>query len=122
MPRRAWARLTMTTPTPAMTAQEGNETMGKRNCISCGKEIRDGDQLEHLRTDHLGPHYFWMGAREYRTDEPSMTGVEIRKLTNSSTHGMITEDRDGQWIYYSDGQAIDLTHRPHLFVLLPATT
>jgi len=26
-----------------------------------------------------------------------------------------------EWIYYSDSEAIDLTHEPHLFVLLPAT-
>lgn len=95
--------------------------MSQRQCIACGKLVRQGDETEHLRTNHLGPHYFWFDARQYRTEEPSMTGAELRKIANVSSHGHLVEDRDGEWIYYYDGQAIDLTHSPHLFVLLPAT-
>lgn len=96
--------------------------MSKRQCAVCKKEVRQGDETEHLRTNHLGPHYFWFDAREFRTDEPSMTGAELRKLVDASPHGHLIEDRDGKEIYYSDGQAIDLTHTPHFFILLPATT
>lgn len=95
--------------------------MGMRLCAVCKKEVRQGDETEHLRTMHLGPHYFWMEAREFRTEEPSMTGGEIIKMTNADPMGHLCEDRDGKWIYYSHGEAIDLTHRPHLFILLPAT-
>lgn len=53
--------------------------MGTRKCAVCGKDVRDGDETEHLRTNHLGPHYFWFDAKKYRTERPSMTGGEIKQ-------------------------------------------
>jgi hypothetical protein len=95
--------------------------MSERTCAVCGKLVRQGDETEHLRTNHLGPHYFWFDARKYRTEEPSMTAGEIRKMVDCGWAGDVVEDREGKWIYYSNDTAIDLTHEPHLFKLLPAT-
>lgn len=97
--------------------------MAFRQCVICNKEIRAGDELEHLRTNHLGPHYFWFDACEYRTEEPSMTGSEIVKMCRgASTVGYdLVEDRDGKWIYRSGGEAIDLTRRPHFWFVPYAT-
>lgn len=96
--------------------------MGLRQCAVCKKMVHQGDEIEHLRTNHLGPHYFMMNACEYKTDEPSMTGAEVRHFTDSGSHGYLVEDRGNHdLVYYSDSEAIDLTHHPNLFVLLPAT-
>lgn len=94
-----------------------------RICAVCEKEVRREDEAEHLRTYHLGPHYFYLNAVECRTEEPSMTVREIYQKFYGGVPivGQLVEDRDGKWIYYSLTDAVDLTHRPHLFHLLPAT-
>jgi len=97
--------------------------MSLRQCAVCKRMVREGDEIEHLRTNHLGPHYFFYEAREYCTEEPSMTVAEIYRRCRGEVPGIgqMFEDRDGERVYYAHSEAVDLTRRPHLFHDIPAT-
>ena len=99
----------------------GKPIMSKRQCIVCQQWVREGDEKEHLRASHLGPHYFWFDCRQFRTMEPSMTMGDIRKLVDAPTFYPVFEDRDGEEIPWGDGVAVDLTREPHFFAIPPAT-
>lgn len=101
----------------AMTDAPRDEAL----CKVCGKLVADADQDEHLKSQHLGPHYFWFEGRGYRTDKPSMTVAEFLAMMDRKDGPSIVEHRDGELIYLCHGEAIDLTRRPQLFVDLPAT-
>jgi hypothetical protein len=91
-------------------------------CAVCGKDVAPEDQAEHLRTSHLGPHYFWFDARKFRTVDPSLTMGEIKKLAEvDPTYQAYQEKVEGGAVPWSDGQSIDLTRTPHFFAVPPAT-
>ena len=85
-------------------------------CASCGKTVAARDQADHLRSDHLGPHYFRLNGRPYRTMQPSMRCVEVLRVLELPLHAYLWEVRDGREIDYNHDTAIDLTHQPQLFL------
>ncbi len=84
-------------------------------CAVCGKMIAETDQYDHLHSNHLGPHYFRLNGRPYRTMHPSLRCMELLQILELPMHGYIWEIRDGKEIDYSHGNAIDLTRQPQLF-------
>lgn len=97
--------------------------MGKRLCAVCGKSVRDGDETEHLRSNHLGPHYFWIDAKKIRTMEPSLTGGAIKRLADTAPiYQLFLEKADGKSVAIADDTAVDLTREPHLWAAPYATT
>lgn len=90
-------------------------------CVVCGKFVAAKDQDEHLRSQHLGPHYFYFNTRPYRTEHPSMRCGELVKLLDAHTDRSVYEERDGKRIDYGHCDAIDLTHVPQLFTDVSAT-
>lgn len=94
--------------------------MAEAKCGVCGKTVADVDQQEHLRTNHLGPHYFWFNGIRLRTEEPSMSIAAIKGLTQTGNFYTVFEKRDGGDIDYGDGDTIDLTREPHLWSVPPA--
>ena len=88
----------------------------KTACAVCGKMVAKTDQADHLRSDHLGPHYFRLNGRPYRTMSPSMRCAEILKAMELPMNGYLWEVRDGKEIDYSHDSAIDLTRQPQLFL------
>lgn len=92
-----------------------------RQCIVCNKTVAATDVQEHLSANHLGPHYFWFDAREFRTMEPSMVVSDLKRLVDASPLYPVYEDRGGKQIPFGDGVAVDLTREPHFYTLIPAT-
>lgn len=97
-------------------------------CTVCKKFVEKSDQDEHLKTNHLGPHYFWFEAKRYKTNSPSMHVFELCQLVGEKLGPCRTfvEDRSGakpgyDWIYHNDVDCLDLTREPHFFILLAAT-
>lgn len=90
-------------------------TTTEKICAACGKSVKDEDQDEHLRLQHLGPHYFMFNCRQYRTDKPSMLCGDLIKLCDASPYLHVYESHDGKEIYYGHDEAIDLTRKPQLF-------
>lgn len=91
-------------------------------CIVCGKQVVDGDEAEHLQSNHLGPHYLWFAARKFRTMEPSMTVAEIKKLVNAASGYQFFKERPGQDdLAVGDSESVDLTCEPHFWAAPPAT-
>ena len=84
-------------------------------CAVCGRTVAKKDQADHLRSDHLGPHYFRLNGRPYRTMHPSMQCMELLSALELPMHGYIWETRDGKEIAYNHVNAIDLTRQPQLF-------
>lgn len=96
--------------------------MSEEKCIVCGKGVARQDQLDHLRSNHLGPHYFWMDGRRFRTIEPSMTGAQIKHLTNAPSYPMFRDDGKGSYDFpVGDGVAVSLIGEPHFYCAPPAT-
>lgn len=95
--------------------------MAESQCAVCGKVVAASDQPEHLRTNHLGPHYFWFSAQRFRTREPSLTMAEIKKLAGCSPEYCVYEEREGGDIPRGDGESADLTREPHFWAAPPAT-
>lgn len=91
-----------------------------KTCAVCGKIVATKDQADHLRSDHLGPHYFRLNGRPYRTMYPSMRCMELLQHLELPMHGYIWEIRDGKEIDYNHVSAIDLTRQPQLFFELDA--
>ena len=91
-------------------------------CTVCKKMIRPEDQQEHLRTQHLGPHYFSYEGRDYITSEPSISTIELMKLIGDDRFDreLFEYIDDFDRIYYHAGKHIDLTRRPKLWVDIPA--
>jgi hypothetical protein len=77
--------------------------------------VKAEDQDEHLRSQHLGPHYFMFNCRHYRTDKPSMLCGDLIKLCDAIPTLHVYERREGKEIYYGHNEAIDLTRKPQLF-------
>lgn len=98
-----------------------------RVCTVCGKSVANTDVDEHLKTNHLGPHYFWFSAQRFRTHEPSMTVCDVKQLVNCSSSYQFFQDRNGgqpgtqDLVYFSDDQSVDLTREPHFSAVPPAT-
>jgi hypothetical protein len=90
-------------------------------CIVCGKLVAFTDQDEHLKANHLGPHYFWFDARKFKTDKPSDTISAIKAVAGASPLYQVFEERDGGDLAWGDGQSVDLTHFPHFYAVPPAT-
>jgi hypothetical protein len=91
-------------------------------CLICGVDrVTKVDQEEHLAAVHKGPHVFFYDAKEYRTEKPSMLVAELLQLVGGNPMYYFHEDRGGKQIDYSQGQAVDLTRRPHFFSVPPAT-
>lgn len=106
----------------SLLIRNGSKAMGKRECIVCRKKVRDGDETEHLRSNHLGPHYFWVDAKKYRTMEPSMTVAEIKRMASCSPGYQFFQERDLEPdLGVGDAQSVDLTREPHFFAVPPAT-
>lgn len=106
-------------PVPAPRGIE----MGMRQCAVCTAMVPEGYERDHLRANHFGPHRFWFGAVEYITDEPSMLARDIlmKYYGTIPVLGFLSEDRNGQFICFDHGHAVDLTHEPHLCYVPPAT-
>jgi hypothetical protein len=92
-----------------------------RPCLVCGLVLPPELQQDHLAVIHPGPHVFYHDARRFETLKPSMMVVELKKLVRCSVVYLLHEERDGREIFYSDGQAVDLTREPHFFSVPPAT-
>lgn len=93
-----------------------------KRCAVCHKEVAAEDQADHLRSQHLGPHYFRLNGRPYRTMQPSTNGIALKRDLELPGNSYLWEIRDGKEIDYDDSQAIDLTCQPQLFLhifLLP---
>jgi hypothetical protein len=95
--------------------------IGPANCRICGQPVEPGDQAHHLRSEHRGPHTFFHDARGYTTDRPSMMVAELKAMVLCTPTYQLHEERDGKAYYYSDGEAVDLTRRPHFYSVPPAT-
>lgn len=95
--------------------------MADKQCAVCKRMVADADQEEHLRLQHLGPHYFWFNARGYRTDKPSMLARYLMKMMDAPSDRHLIEDRNGETISYADGQSVDMTQQPQFFWSIPAT-
>jgi hypothetical protein len=96
--------------------------MAEAACAVCGKVVYLGDQHDHLRSNHLGPHYFWMDGRKFRTLEPSMTGLELRDLTEAPLYPMFRDDGKGSYDFsVEDGCAVSLIGEPHFYCAPYAT-
>jgi len=96
--------------------------MGMRQCAVCKREVPQGYEQDHLRANHLGPHEWWFNGQKFCTMAPSMTVIEIKALADSSSGYHFFQEREGApAIYYSDGESVDLTQRPHFFAVPPAT-
>jgi hypothetical protein len=96
--------------------------MSEAACIVCGKVVAPQDQQDHLRSNHLGPHYFWLDGRRFRTVEPSMTGAQIKRLTDAPVmYPMFREDGDWKETPIGDGIAVSLVGEPHFHCVPPAT-
>jgi hypothetical protein len=98
--------------------------MSEAICIVCGKVVEPCNQAAHLRREHgtpIGGFKFWIDAVTHFSDKPSMLISDLRKQCNCPFGGFFMQDIDGEQVPYSDGQAVDLTHEPHFFILLPAT-
>lgn len=95
--------------------------IGAANCKICGFRVEPEDQAWHLKTQHAGPHVFYHDSRQYSTDRPSMTVMELKHLVLCTPNYPLYEDRDNKEIYHSDGVSVDLTHTPHFYSIPPAT-
>lgn len=95
----------------------------EKMCAICGKAVKNDDQQDHLDSQHLGPHYFWLDARPYRTMKPSMRGDELIRLCDAKIPpmGRLVESRDGLEIDYLLNNSVDLTKAPHFRIIYPAT-
>lgn len=85
-------------------------------CAVCHKVVAPHDQSEHLRSNHLGPHYFHLNGRPYRTVHPSMKSIDLKKALELPGNSYLWEIRDGKEIDYDDFAGIDLTRQPQLFL------
>lgn len=56
----------------------------------------------------------------YFTERPSMTIAEVKALTNCGNVWPLFEEQEHGRYYFADGEAIDLTRKPRLYVALPA--
>ncbi len=92
-----------------------------RQCIVCKKMVANTDVQEHLANNHLGPHYFWFNAKKYRTMEPSMPMVDLKRLANVPYEYQAFEEREGGDVYFGDSEAVDLTQGSHFWAAPPAT-
>jgi len=108
-----------------MTMNETNEAA----CAVCGRVVAAHYQSDHLQSWHLGPHYFWMDGKRFRTMEPSMTGAEIKAFTNSPNYHMYKQEpwrEDKQFHttdtadFISDGMSVSLVGEPHFYCVPPA--
>lgn len=85
-------------------------------CAVCGKVVAPEDQADHLRSAHLGPHYFHLNGRRYRTMEPSMQCADVLRALNLPIHAYLWEVLDEKEIDYSHNCAINLARQPNLFL------
>jgi hypothetical protein len=53
--------------------------------------------------------------------KPSVPLAEVKHLAEASAFYQVCEERDGEDIYRSDSESVDLTHEPHFFSFPPAT-
>lgn len=90
-------------------------------CHICGEQVPKPEQAAHLATKHPGPHVFHYEAREYQTDKPSMLVCELLTLVKGALTYQFYEDRNGENIPFSHGQAVDLTRDPWFYSIPPAT-
>jgi len=93
-------------------------------CAVCGAMVRTEDQAEHLSSQHAGPYYFWLNGKLHKAPSPSMTAGQIKDRYNIVRSYQLSEwraDLPLGRIDYNDGQSIDLTHKPDLHALPPAT-
>jgi len=97
--------------------------IGPAECLMCGQRVEPGDQAYHLRSAHLGPHVFFFDGRKYSTDRPSMMVWELKKFVMCTSTYQLYEEREGDPTDKArfDGEAVDLTRRPHFFNVPPAT-
>lgn len=90
--------------------------MENRICAVCGKEVARADEEDHLRSAHLGPHYFHLNGRRYRTMHPSMRCEEILRILELPMNAYLWEARDGNEVDYGHEAAINLAGQPNLFL------
>lgn len=97
--------------------------MKEAACIVCGKIVTKADQEEHLRSQHLGPHYFWFDGLRFKSDKPSATIAELKAMTGLGIayQTFLEVIGDGPDRGVGDGEAVDLTHEPHFYAIPPAT-
>lgn len=109
------------TTTPIPSAGEVARAERETQCVVCAKMVLPEDQEEHLKSQHLGPHYFWFNMRPFRTDKPSMRCGDFIKYVGADPSKHIYEERGHEQIFYGHSDAIDLTRRPQLFTYQYAT-
>lgn len=90
-------------------------------CGVCGKLVRKEDQEDHLKDNHLGPHYFWWDATPYRTMKPSMLLRQLKELMKASPMNFTYLQADGGDKPIRDDDTIDLTRMPHFYSVPPGT-
>lgn len=96
--------------------------MNEATCAVCKKKVQDVDQAEHLATNHLGPHYFWIDGMFRKSPLASMTGGELKRrygrVSNYQLYQRFTDAPDRP---IADGESVDLTQKPDFYVCPPAT-
>lgn len=90
-------------------------------CHVCGEHVSKPDQAAHFAAKHPGPHVFHHDAVEYHTDKPSMTVHELKQIVRCNPTYSFCEERNGEHMHFSDGQAVDLTRDPWFYSIPPAT-
>jgi hypothetical protein len=69
-------------------------------------------------------HRFFVDAKPYETDKPSLTGTEIKAKANVAAAYQLFEEEEGDRPdkAISDGESVRLEGRPkHFFAVPPAT-
>ena len=68
-------------------------------------------------------HHFFVDAKEYSTDSPSLTGAEIKARAGVPANYQLFLEEEGETpdLEISDGQAVNLTGKVKHFFAVPRT-
>jgi hypothetical protein len=77
-------------------------------------------------SEHPKEHHFFVDAKRYETDKPSLTGAEIKAIAGvTPTYQLyLEEEGDKPDRAISDGEAVELKsgeHTRHFYAVPPAT-
>ena len=94
-------------------------------CLICKAYVQPAEQAEHMAYAHPEPDggfKFYMDGQLYTWDKPSeLVGTLRKRFAPGSLTYTFYEDRNGEMIPFSAGNAVDLTRFPHFCNVPPAT-
>lgn len=69
------------------------------------------------------PHHFYVDGKEYESDKPTLTGLEIKTIASvpGDYQLFLEADGDAPDRAISDGEGVAIGHKPHFFAVPPAT-